>query len=115
LSRLQRLAEGGLTAIPDNELSDTVEWCWDWGVATGDARFCVLWRVLGCVDEWWGEQGVPSKLLGLVDARLQRGLTDTLEAPNAASGAQFAHQMGQELPLVGPNGWEAGGWLDEAG
>jgi hypothetical protein len=112
LATLERLASSGFDAVSGVQLRDLAAWCWDWGVATGDARYCVISVVLGAVDRWWDEQGVPQDLLLEVEQILQRGLTDSLAAPDAASGAQLAHEMGSALPLpVRPSEWRAGGWL----
>jgi hypothetical protein len=46
-STLEHLADEGLDPSPFDsgpldELLDLVSWCWDWGIATGDARYCVM-------------------------------------------------------------------------
>jgi hypothetical protein len=116
-STLERLAADGFVAVDLNELFDLVEWCWDWGIATGDARYCVMWRVLHAVEEWLREhqeQGIATRLLDHVDGLVRRGLTDALAASAASSGAQFVHQMGMDLPLLRtPDEWRAAGWCDE--
>jgi hypothetical protein len=100
LATLERLATDGLRAVPDDRLVQCADWCWDWGIASGDARYCVLWCVLSVIDGWWGD-GVPTEAFERVDAVLRRGVRHVLEAPTASSGAQFAHDLAQELePLL---------------
>jgi hypothetical protein len=113
-SKLEALAEGGFVAVGPDEFEGLSEWCWDWAIATGDARFAVISRILRAVDEWWDiEQGRPSKLVTAVEGQLCAGLKDALGAADPASGAQFAHQMGQGLPLLNRSQeWRDGGWLD---
>jgi hypothetical protein len=109
---LDRLASGGFSEVAGDQLPDLIAWSWDWGVASGDARFCVIAAVLHRVNRWWDEQGVPTALLREVESLLTRGLSDSLAADDASSGAQLAHQMGLQLPLARtPEEWLAGGWL----
>jgi hypothetical protein len=112
ISQLQQLADDGCSALSYAELHDLAEWCWDYCVATGDARFCVFFRILHTVNQWQGEQGVPKRLLDdVVDPIFKRGLRNALEAPNPASGAQFAQAMAQEVSpeLLAPSQWSE--WL----
>ena len=114
---LDRLASGGFAQFSAAESRDLVAWCWDYGIATGDARYCVLWRVLKEVDEWLEpEQGIPQRFVDAAEERLRRGVTDALAAPDAASGAQLAHDMGMDLVLPRTQDqWRALGWTDGEG
>ena len=114
---LEGLAADGFAQFSATESRDLVAWCWDWGIATGDARYCVLWRALKAVDEWWDpEQGIPTQFRDDVDAVLRWGVTNTLNAADAASGAQFAHEMGMALVLPRtPDAWRALGWTEGEG
>lgn len=107
---MRLLAEQGLLS-GRYDLHDLAEWCWDWGIASGDSRYCVLWRVLGEVDQWWEDQGVPTRLLSEVDVALTSGLRDALDAELASSGAQFAHDLGLRLHamMVPSDQWDS--WL----
>ena len=108
-STLDRLASGGFQAVPVSAFPDLQAWCSDWCVQTGDSRYCIISNVLGRIYDWFGEQGVPTALVVPVETQLMRGLTDALTSPDAASGAHFAREMNDALPLYDPNSWEEHG------
>ena len=70
-SSLRLLAKDGFTAYPPSELPVLANWCWDFGVASADARYFVLSRIFSIVSEAFGEAE-------LVTAEVYRGLNDTL-------------------------------------
>lgn len=96
---LDQLAAEGLCAVPEHQLRDLADWCWDWGVATGDARYSGLWRILNDVFDWLESQDgqVATSDYNLVSGMLQRGIPEILAATTAASGAEFAGSLAAEL------------------
>lgn len=93
LSTLRRLADEGLAALPPTRLADLGSWCWDWGVATGDARYCVLSRTFRMLDDWW-DTGVPyTSVVDRLDAVLARELPSVLDVPGAADGSALATHL----------------------
>ena len=96
---LDQVAVDGLGAAPEHQLRDLADWCWDWGVATGDARYSGLWRILNDVFDWLESQHgqVATSDYNRVSGMLQRAIPKILAASTAASGAQFAAQLATEL------------------
>jgi hypothetical protein len=103
---LDRLASVGLGDLPPSRLSDVAEEAWSWGVATADARYCVLWRTLDMVDGWWqgGRGGVGVRFVNRVSAVLRQELPDVLSA-GVEEGCALASAMHDrivtELNLAG--------------
>lgn len=106
LSFLHRLAEGGLAAFPPSQLRDAAVECWDWGVATGDSRWCILSRTLAELATPFDDEGMSSALLRDLDRVLASLLPDLIDAENARDGASIAQllydQMKQEVGGEGP-------------
>jgi hypothetical protein len=46
LEDIRRLATGGIGAFPPTALPTAAAWLWDYGEATGDARYCSLSRTI---------------------------------------------------------------------
>lgn len=103
ISSLQLLADEGLNAI-DGDLHDLVEWCWDWGVATGDARYSVMWRVLREVDEWWDRDWLDPG--GHTEGMLHLRAVWSREAPAASAElvplAELRGRLPGDHPVVSP-------------
>jgi hypothetical protein len=68
---LRLLADSGFKEYLPDEFLALAEWCWDFGVASADARYFVLSRVFCVVYEAFGDAGV-------VTAEVYRGLDDVL-------------------------------------
>lgn len=97
-STLERLAALGLRSVPDTQLRDLAEWCWDWAVTTGDARYAVLWRVLTDVHRWLAEtEAVPTAEYEVVSGLLQEGIPEVLEPAEPATGALAAQRLASAL------------------
>src|SRR5690349_2206264 len=98
---LLRLANAGIAAYPPSQLRLLADWCWDHGEATGDARYCSLWRLLDVIAEMFEEHGaVSSDLIASIDASLEANIPRVLQAAPPASGAQLARELRQEIFLM---------------
>lgn len=96
---LQRLAELGFSQLPPERMAETADTAWAWGEATGDARYCVLWRTLVMVDGWWGpaDGAVATAFADRLDAVVKRELPGVLAADSAEAGTATAVTLLQEL------------------
>jgi hypothetical protein len=112
---LRRLATEGFEGSLLEELETLAAWCWDWGVASGDARFCVLWRVIGAIDNWMSSHeesgGVPLSIVSAMGEELKRRLPDILDEVDWPSAAEQATLLEQNVLayLTGPEQWVADG------
>jgi hypothetical protein len=94
----RRLAEHGLAAFPPSRLSEEAEECWAHGVATGDARWCILARTLARLAAPFDEDGQLSKnRVEQLDRGLRTLLPDVLDAPGAVEGSSLAAFLDREL------------------
>lgn len=97
---LQRLADVGVSALPPARLGEVADDAWAWGEATGDARYCVIWRTLSMVDGWYGpadDGGVDQAFGDRLDAIVMRELPGVLAADDAQTGTATAVTMMEEL------------------
>lgn len=101
-SSLQRLADDGLAAFPPDRLPEAAGWCWEFGAATGDARWCLLARTLDRLAAPFtdGNGALPSELTSQIDSVLRDLLPDVLYAPTAVEGASLAQLLDDRLPWV---------------
>lgn len=92
---LQRLAEVGVGDLPPAKLGETAEDSWAWGEATGDARFCILWRTLKMVDQWFGDEdgAVATAFCDRLDAVVTREMPGILDAEASDEGTALAATM----------------------
>ncbi len=116
-STLRRLGEGGFDAVRVSQFPDLAAWCQDWCQATGDGRYCILARVLGMIDEWWSDQGVPEELGREVERTLTSKIPAIIEAESPASGAAFAVGLREEIAslLLTPAAWVERGYAEPSG
>jgi hypothetical protein len=85
---LQRLADVGIAAFPPGQMDELAVWCWDYGIATGDARWCALWRLIAELVSAWGkdmELGVPPPLVDRWDQLLTKNIPEALALPSPAA------------------------------
>jgi hypothetical protein len=54
---LARLAADGLDGLSQTLVREVAGETWAWGVATADARYCVVARSLEMIDAWFDEYG----------------------------------------------------------
>jgi len=96
---LERLAEHGLAAFFPPRLRDAAAYCWERGVATGDARHCLLSRSRETLAEAFDEDSGPllTSVVQEVDKVLRRLLIDVLNAPTAEEGTWIASMLDQEI------------------
>lgn len=97
-SSLDRVASGGLNLT---ELDSIRDWCWEWGVATGDARYCVLWRVFDTIRTELDHAGFFTKSFSEeLDRVLGRELPAVLDAEGPMAGALLASSLEAEVGRV---------------
>lgn len=107
-ARLDRLASSGFSAVPPSAFADLAQDCWDWCEASGDGRYCSLSRMLTAVDAWWSEyEAIPRSLSDAIESTLKAWLGDVLTAPDAATGANLARLLRQQVLalLLPPQRW----------
>lgn len=105
LPSLRRLGSDGIGRFPPSELGPLADWCWDYGEATGDARYCSLWRALRPIADMFDDRGaVPTKLVSHFNAVLNQLLADVLDAETAESGSMLARSLREQL--LGPESGE---------
>lgn len=99
---LRRLADDGLRAFPPDRLPDAAAWCWEFGAATGDARWCLLSRTLDKLAAPFADSNgaLPVEMTAQIDVVLRDLLPDVLNAPTAAEGASLAQLLDDRLPWV---------------
>lgn len=97
---LRRLADDGLARFPPARLHEAAEWCWEFGAATGDARWCLLSRTLARLAAPFVDSigALPSELVDQIDAVLREQLPDVLSATSAVEGASLARLLDESLP-----------------
>ncbi|MBK9180756.1 MAG: hypothetical protein IPM45_14550 [Acidimicrobiales bacterium] len=109
-SELERLARGGLQAVPGDRLADLAVWCRDRGELTGDARFS-SWRHARSIDAWRQEHeemgGVPAAVLDEIDREVRNLLPAIIELESPADAASLARVLRERVQgqLLGPHDW----------
>lgn len=110
-SELERLARGGLQAVPGDRLADLAVWCRDRGELTGDARFSSLGDTLRSIDAWRQEHeemgGVPAAVLDEIDREVRNLLPAIIELESPADAASLARVLRERVQgqLLGPHDW----------
>ena len=105
---LRRLAEQGFRGVPADRLRALADWCWDYGEASGDARFCSLARTLWMIDDWWTEHdAVDPAVAADIESAIVADLGAVLDAEDPASGSMLARSMRQRVGprLLPPEQW----------
>lgn len=101
---LERLASGGLADFPPAGLTDVAAYCWDRGVATGDARHCVLWRTFDLIASQANEDEhlppLDGRAVEELDDLFRRHLLGVLRASTAEEGAGLAQILDEEVRAV---------------
>lgn len=91
---LERLAADGLAAFPPAHLSGLAKWCWDFGEATGDARYSSLSCTVRMLADLFQENSSPLTVrVEAIDHLLQARLPDVLNANEPAEGATLARLL----------------------
>jgi hypothetical protein len=91
---LRRLAADGVAAFPPSGLTTLADWCWDYGEATGDARYCSLWRTFTAIAAAFEDlEAVDSSAVTRIDHLLRSEIPEILDAPDAAEAAGIARRL----------------------
>lgn len=95
LEQIRRLATGGIAAYPPTALPSAAEWLWDYGEATGDARYCSVSRSLELITAAFDAnyEGLAAGVLADLDGILAAQLPGILGANLPPDGSTFARLM----------------------
>jgi hypothetical protein len=95
---LRRLADEGLSAFPPSGLIDIANWCWEYGEATADARYCILWRILKSIAEPFEDNGALSVVtVAQIDTVLHCYIPIIVDARSIQTGVHLVRLMKDEL------------------
>ena len=95
---LRRLASEGIESFPPSALQNLVEWCWDFGEASGDARYSSLSASLALVAGLFEDDGAaPNSLVQALNEHLYLWIPAILQANTAADGALSARSFRQDV------------------
>jgi hypothetical protein len=98
---LRRLADDGLAAYPPVDITTLADWCWEYGEATGDARYSSLWRALrSIVCSFEDTDALPTLTVMRIDALLRESVPDIVDAESPEAGAQLARRMREDLLTI---------------
>lgn len=99
LEQIRRLAAGGVAAYPPTALPSAAAWLWDFGEATGEARYCSVSRSLEMISAAFDAnyEVLPSVVLADLDRILATQLPDVLGAALAPDGSTFARLMREAI------------------
>jgi hypothetical protein len=95
LEDIRRLATGGIGAFPPTALPTAAAWLWDYGEATGDARYCSLSRTIEMITAAFDAnyEGLGNAILNEVDGVLATRMPDALGAELPSDGSTLARLM----------------------
>jgi hypothetical protein len=95
LSSLRRLAEQGIENFPPVKLADLSAWCWDFGEATGDARFLSLSRVIDLIVDLFESNSdqAPTDLIEQLNPLLRQSIPAILNAKTIEQGTLLSRQL----------------------
>jgi hypothetical protein len=98
-SALRRLADTGIHQdIGSGEVEDIADWCWERCEATGDARWCIIWKALwNIVREWEYTGGLPQSMMRGFSAALASHIPGVIDAPDSETGALLAKALREEV------------------
>jgi hypothetical protein len=99
-STLELVASSGISAVGLDRLSGLADYCKDWCVITGDARFCLLSDLFGYADGRVDDQGLPSAMLAELDLLLKEQLPPILTASESGFAASLARELGREVATL---------------
>lgn len=95
---LLRLANDGIARFPPADLQTLADWCWDYGEATGDARYCSLWRCLDLLAERFAQfEALAAEDVSFYDGLLRACMADILDASESALAASLARQLREQM------------------
>lgn len=98
-SSLRQLANQGIGKFPPIKLVDLSAWCWDFGEATGDARFCSLSSVIDVIVDLFdlNSDQAPTVLVEQLDVLLRQNISMILDAKTAEHGSLLSRQLRESV------------------
>jgi hypothetical protein len=115
VSPLDALAQRGITGVAST-ITDTAEWCRDWAIQTGDARYFVIAEMLRAVDDWWDDEsgGAPDQAIEEIDALVIHQAPGILDEADPATGTRLANSLRLDVLqlLLPPSAWAGRGWAN---
>jgi len=91
LLALSELATRHEELISADEAADLAELTWQYGITTGDSRYCVLSRSFRVIAEQYEDFGVlPTASITAAMREIRRSLPNILNAANASDAARAA-------------------------
>ena len=97
-SSLRLLAEGGFAAYPPNGLPSLTEWCWDFGVASADARYFILSRSFSIISEAFGDaELVTVEVYQRLDDTLRRSLVPVIDERDLFTATSLANRLLEDV------------------
>jgi hypothetical protein len=74
-----------------DEAADLAELTWQYGVSTGDSRYCVLARAFRVIaDEYENYGAIPAVSISSVTREIKRSLPGILDSPSPSDAARAA-------------------------
>lgn len=98
---LRLLANGGFAAVPASQLPTLSEWCWDFGVASADARYFVLSRVFEVANEAFGDAGqLAPDVYEALGGALSRSLSAIIDEEDLRTATSLASRLLEDVLSV---------------
>lgn len=95
---LLRLGNEGIAAFPPSGLTQLADWCWEYGEATADARYFLLWQILKFIADAFDDDGAAiASVVARWDSVLQQHIPSVVDAVDATEGVRLARLMRDEL------------------
>jgi hypothetical protein len=114
---LQKLAEGGFTAVPADHLEAVADECARQADATGDGRYVTLAIIFRETLDWWSHHdehgGIPTPVAKGIDRVILMQLSRVLANKDQAEAFRAAERLADDLRayLTGPEEWIELGYL----
>jgi hypothetical protein len=87
--------------LPLERLRSAADFCWDQGEATGDARYCVLWRCLDAIAQRLeDDDNLTQDIVDDLNHAFARHLPGVLSAPTAEEGTWLARMLREDIFAV---------------
>lgn len=92
------IARNGLAALPPDRLGELADWCWDFGEASADARYLILWRVFREIDAAFGRVGaLETSRVEQINDLLRSSLPEIVAEDNTLEGGTLAATLRHRL------------------
>lgn len=78
---------------------DASKWCWEYGASTGDARWCILSRIIERIAAPFEDStgALSNEQVARIDRALHLHLPHIVNASTAADGASLARFLESDL------------------